>query len=398
MSTAKPHFTIKNRFQKLSEQKGIFYKDILSKKILKDICKRITGSTDYSVQFDDDVNEGRLATLEFKGSIYYISFSESDSIQGRNYFFQSFPTALVKYHQETNPNKNIFFYFLASDGKIETSYFTFMYRLMKTAGTNFLNEDEHLTNPIVPFNSVADIIVQRDLNRGKNRGNLSTYVTTDEDNILQIFGKTYGANKYETTLLCLAAHEITDNPIELYEIQEGNLRKLPKEARDVIINLGITVITSDLIIERDKEAFKENDSLRSPTYILNLLKKLGDKKCSMCDCEVPQIIHGAHIYPVATIKKVTNINQDGKLKLAIDGDNGIWLCNNHHKLFDLNILYVASNGRLKQKRKIELKHEQYIKGITIARQLHTDILTPTFIDYLDKRNKNLNAKEYSFVV
>ena len=164
---------------------------------------------------------------------------------------------------------------------------------MKTAGTRFLNE-EYLANPITPFNSVADIIVQRDLNRGKNRGNLSTYITTDEDDTLQIFGKTYGANKYETTLLCLAVNEVTDNRIELYEIQEGNLRKLPKDARDVIIKKGITIITSDLIIERDKEAFKENDSLRSPTYILNLLKKLGDKKCSLCDCEIPQIIQGAH--------------------------------------------------------------------------------------------------------
>lgn len=394
---AKPHFIINNIFQKLSKKKGIYYKNILPKKILKDVCERITGRTDYSVQFVDDVNDGRLATLEYKDTINYISFSESNTVQGRNYFFQSFPTALVKFHQEANHNKKIFFYFLAFDGKIETSYFTFMYRLMKTAGTNFLNEDEHLAKPIVPFNSVADIIAQRDLNRGKNRGNLSTYVTTDEDNTLQIFGKTYGANKYETTLLCLAIHEITDNPIELYEIQEGNLRKLPKDARDVIIKLGITVITSDLIIERDKEAY-ENDSLRSPTYILNLLKKLGDKKCSLCDCEIPQIIHGAHIYPVATIKKVTNINQDKKLRLAIDGDNGVWLCNNHHKLFDLNILYIASDGRLKQKRKIELKHEDYIKGITTDRQLHTDILTPTFIDYLDKRNKNLDAKEYSFVV
>ena len=395
---AKPHFIIKNKFQKLSEQKGIYYKDVLSKGILKDVCKRITGRTDYSVQFDDDINEGRLATLEYKGIINYISFSESDTIQGRNYFFQSFPTALVKYHQETNHNKRIFYYFLASDGKIETSYFIFMYRLMKTVGTSFLNEVEHLVNPITPFNSVADIIVQRDLNGGKNRGNLSTYVTTDEDNTLQIFGKTYGANKYETILLCLAIHEITDYRIEVYEIQEGNLRRLPKDARDAIIKLGITVITSDLIIERDREAYKENDSLRSPTYILNLLKKLGDKKCSLCDCEIPQIIQGAHIYPVATIKKANNINQDEKLRLATDRDNGIWLCNNHHKLFDINILYIASDGRLKQKRKIEINHEEYIRDVTINRQLHTDILTPTFIDYLNKRNRNLNAREYSFVV
>ncbi|WP_332912107.1 hypothetical protein [Algoriphagus boritolerans] len=129
---------------------------------------------------------------------------------------------------------------------------------------------------INPFNSVSDIIVQRDFNRGKNKGNASSYVTIDENGILQIFGKTYGANKYETTLLCLAIYAISSQPMELYEIQEKELIKLPKDARNVILSLGIKVITSNLILER--EEFENNDSLRSPTYIYNLLEKLGDKK------------------------------------------------------------------------------------------------------------------------
>jgi hypothetical protein len=395
---AKPHFIVKNKFQKLSKKKGIYYKDILSKNILRDVCKRITGRTDYSVQFVDDVNDGRLATLEYKGTINYISFSESGKIEGRNYFFQSFPTALVKYLQETNRNKRIFFYFLKPDGNIKTPYFSFMYRLMKTAGTVFLNEVAYLSNAIAPFNTVDDIIAQRDLNRKKNRGNASTYITIDENNISQIFGKTYGANKYETALLCLAINRITTNPIEVYEIKEGGLIKLPKSAREIIVALGVSVFTSNLVIEQDREQFETNDSLRSPTYLYNLLEKLGDKKCSLCNCEIPQIIQGAHIYPVASIKRANNLSQDQKLDLAIDGDNGIWLCNNHHKLFDINVLYIASDGRLKQKIEIEINHEEYIKDITINRQLSTDTLTPKFINYLNKRNRNLNVSEYSFVV
>lgn len=389
---AKPHFTIKNKFQKRSE----LYEDILTDTILRDVCQKITGKADYTVNFDDTgYNKGRLATLEYRGKINYISFSEFE-IASRNSFFQSFPSALVKYHQENNSNKKIYFYFLTPDGNIETSYFTFMYRLMKTAGTEFLNEDEHLGSEIAPFNSVADIIAQRDLNRGKNRSNASTYVTIDENDILQIFGKTFGANKYETTLLALAIHRVTPYHMELYEIQEGNLKRLPEDARNVIVALGINVITSDLILERRE--FETNNSLRSPTYLYNLLEKLGDKKCSLCNCEIPQIIQGAHIYPVASIKRANNINQDQKLELAIDGDNGIWLCNNHHKLFDINILYIASDGRLKQKIEIDINHEDFIKEITINRQLPTDILTPTFIDYLNKRNRNLSVIEYSDVV
>ena len=391
---AKPHFIIKNKFQKLSEQKGVFYKDVLSKVILKDVCKRVTGRTNYSVQFDDDINEGRLAKLEYKGFINYISFFEVD-VKSRNSSFQSFPTALVKFHLEPNPNKRIFFYFLPFDGSIETPYFVFMYRLMKTAGTVFLNESDYLTNAIIPFNSISDIIAQRDLNRRKNKGNASTYVTIDENDTLQIFGKTYGANKYETTLICIAIQRITDFKMELYEIQEGNLKKLPKEAREVIVSLGINVITSDLILERQE--FEKNDSLRSPTYIYNLLEKLGDKKCSLCDCEIPQIIQGTHVWAVSSIKKVNNINLDKKLEFAVDGDNGMWLCNNHHKLFDMNVLLITDEGRVKYKSNIRKNDSDFICDITSNYKIPDETLTTQFLQYLDKRNSIFNENLYSFI-
>jgi hypothetical protein len=270
-----------------------------------------------------------------------------------------------------------------------------MYRLMKTAGTVFLNETDYLTNDIAPFNSVTDIIAQRDLNRIKNRGNASTYVTINDNDTVQIFGKTYGANKYETTLLCLAIHKITPYRMELYEIQEGNLRRLPEEARDVIAALGITVFPSDFTLERAE--FETNDSLRSPTYTYNLLEKLGDKKCALCGCEIPQIIHGAHIWPVASIKRVNNINLDQKIQSAIDGDNGLWLCNNHHKLFDINILLITQEGRVKHKLDISPNHRSYIRNITVNSQITDKILTTNFLQYLERRNSSLNERHYCLI-
>ncbi|SEG23729.1 HNH endonuclease signature motif containing protein [Algoriphagus boritolerans] len=387
-----PHFTIKNHFQKRHE----LYEEILTKEILKDICKKITGQNKFTVTFDNiGYNIGRLATLEFNGNIAYVSISEFE-IKSRNSFFQSFPSALVKFHEETNSNKAIFFYFLKPNGKINTAYFIFMYRLMKTAGTIFLNEHDHLGISINPFNSVSDIIVQRDFNRGKNKGNASSYVTIDENGILQIFGKTYGANKYETTLLCLAIYAISSQPMELYEIQEKELIKLPKDARNVILSLGIKVITSNLILER--EEFENNDSLRSPTYIYNLLEKLGDKKCCLCSCEIPQIIQGAHIWPVASIKRNSALNNDLKLKHAINGDNGLWLCNNHHKLFDINLLYISKDGKISYKTDIEQSHEDFVINFIANKQLPKEILTPEFISYLEKRNSLLESTDYTLII
>jgi hypothetical protein len=389
----KPHFVIKNKFQKRSEQ----YKDILTKKILTEVCEKVTGRKDYTVTYDNTgYNVGRLAKLEYNDSVNYISFSEFE-IEGRNSFFQSFPSALVQFYQEKNRKKKIFFYFLPPDGNIQTPYFIFMYRLMKTAGTVFLNEKSYIKNSIATFSSVSDIIAQRNFNRGKNKGNASTYITVDEDSVAQIFGKTYGASKYETALLCLAIHQITINPIEIYEIKEGGLNKLPASAREIILSLGVSVITSNLVIKKDKEEFEKNDSLRSPTYIHNLLEKLGEKKCSLCKCEIPEIIQGAHIWPVSSIKKINSLTPDKKLQLAIDGENGLWLCNNHHKLFDSNILFITDKGRVKYKLAVIKDHEDYISDITKNYQVPTEIRTRTFVQYLHKRNSRLNEKAYSFI-
>ena len=182
--------------------------------------------------------------------------------------------------------------------------------------------------------------------------------------------------------------------MELYEIQEGDLRQLPRDARNVILSLKINVITSGLILER--EEFEKNDSLRSPRYIYNLLGKLGEKKCSFCDCEIPQVIQGAHIWNVASIKKVKNISLEAKIQHATDGDNGLWLCNNHHKLFDINMLYIMSDGRLKFKTNIQANYEEYLRTFSVNSRLSNQVLTPKFIEYLGKRNRLLDERQYSF--
>lgn len=385
-------FKIKRNFQR----RDFTYEDILTNDVLLDVCQKLTGQDDFVIEWDDEgYNKGRLAKLEFNDSSFYISFSEME-VLSRNSFFQSFPSALTQFLLETNPNKSLNFYFLPPDrDAIETNYFVFMYRLMKTVNTIFLNETLYLSRVYPPFNSITDIIINRDSNRGRNPGNASTYAAIDETDSLQIFGKTYGANKYETILLTLAFNNVSEYPIEVYEIQEGNLSILPEPGRQLIINSGIRVITSDLVLERSE--FETNDSLRSPTYLYNLLDKLGHKKCSLCDCEIPQIIQGAHIWPVASIKRTNELNLETKIQHAINGDNGLWLCNNHHKLFDINLLYISPDGRLKYKTNIEQIHEEYLRDFTIYRQLPNEILTPNFIEYLDKRNRLLDERQFSYV-
>ncbi len=367
---------------------------MLSDEILEDICFKITGQSVFTVSYTDETNEGQLATLTFEGNNFYIFlFQKKDS---RNACFQSFPTALLKSLNDSQ-SRGVFCYFLPlaeeEIPRIKTNYFKFMYRLMKTVGTNFINELLLVPYTIQPFQTVEDIILAKNNIRGRNSGNNSSYITKSTDDVIQVFGKLYGANKYETSLLCIAIYRVSYNNIELFEIEEGNLRKLPKIARDYLLSLErFSVVNATITLEESE--FRENNSLRSPRYIYNLLEKLGDKKCALCECEIPQIIQGAHIWPVADIKMNNNINQDEKLAHAINGNNGLWLCNNHHKLLDTHIIRLFDDNSIKHKVTLSERQSNYLNEVTTVRELSEDIINPEFSQYLILRNEHIPEEEY----
>jgi hypothetical protein len=389
-----PHFAIKNRFQQFTRT-GQLYNNLLSNDILGDICLRITGLADFTISYTDETNEGQLATLTFGADNFYIFlFQKKD---GRNASFQSFPTTLLKSLNDDQSN-GVFCYFLPlaeeEVPRIKTDYFKFMYRLMKTVGTNFINEELLEPFTIQPFQTVEDIILAKNNIRVRNSGNNSSYITKSAEDVIQVFGKLYGANKYETSLLCIALYRVTNNSIELFEIEEGNLRKLPRVTRVYLLSLErFSIVNATITLEESE--FRENDSLRSPRYIYNLLEKLGDKKCALCDCEIPQIIQGAHIWPVANIKVDNSINQDEKLSHAINGDNGLWLCSNHHKLLDTNIIRLFNDSSVKIKTTLSDSQRNYLNEVTTVKEISNDIVNENFFEYLTKRNQNIPEEMYA---
>jgi len=364
---------------------------------LADVCKRITGQSKYTCEFIDATNIGRLAVLKYGDSIAYVSFSEL-VIRSRNASFQSFPSALSRCILDKNDNSKIYYYFLPeTEGNFETTYFMFMYRLMKTAGVNFLNLDEYVQQPILSFSSPDDIIASKDAMRSANPGNKSTYLTRGEKSQIQIYGKTYGAGKYETTLICVAISNIATSKVELFEIEEGGLKALPKTSKDAIDALGvIKIFRSNKEIEN--AAFIQNDSIRSPRYIYNLLEKWGDKKCAFCDCEIPQIIQGAHIWPVAEIKREDGLNHDEKVSRATDGENGLWLCENHHKLFDTGILALSENGEILHLAQLNDTNTEFLMKITTNTSIAADSITEEMLGFLANRNLEISSADYVNVV
>jgi hypothetical protein len=374
-----PHFVIVNNPQK----GGYKYVDILTDTVLQDVCRLTTGCNEYTVEFiDTGYNKGRLAALYFQDETIYISFSETGTITARNSFFQSLTTAFRIYSGSISKAR-ICFYFLPFEGNVETNYFMYMYRLMATVGVEFLNAPSLLSLNIKPFTTVDDIIAIREMNTRKNRGNNSTYITRGMNGIVQIYGKTYGASKKETALMCIAVSKLAQQ-VELYEICEQNLSALPETDLAVIKNIGnVQIIQTDYTMERKE--FEENNSLRSPLFKYNLLEKLGPKRCALCDCKIPELIEGAHIWPVHDIKKAFGISLDKKIEYATDGDNGIWLCENHHKLFDEGFIIINSEGIVQYDGTMKDEYLKFIVWATTITAIKREILTEKFGEFLTRR-------------
>lgn len=388
MKKNKPHFVIINNPQK----KSYTYSSILTPQILQDVCKSTTGCAEYTYEFDnatDVYNKGRLAKIKYLNKIIYISFSQHGKIIARNSFFQSVTTALTQYYYDDERGK-IYYYFLPFEGNIETPYFMFMYRLMITAGIQFLNPNV-LQQQIAPFTTIDDMILARDKLRNLRNNNHSTYITKsfDKTNVnIEIYGKTYGANKKETTLICLAISTLSN--AKLYEICDQNLCTLPEPDLNAIRSCNnIEIIPTDQRME--KTFLLDNNSLRSPRFTCNLLEKLGAKKCTFCNCSIPELISGAHIWPVSSIKQKTSLNLKKKIEYATDGDNGLWLCENHHKMLDRNLIKIIETGELKYRSNLDEKIIKFIKETTTITKIEEKIIVSNFIKYLKERNK-LNPK------
>ena len=85
----KPHFIIKKELQK-SSVTGIYFKDIITETILKDVTKKITNQESFTVEFVDNdysddflpksYNKGRMAIMFYKDIVNFISFSEKEIV------------------------------------------------------------------------------------------------------------------------------------------------------------------------------------------------------------------------------------------------------------------------------------------------------------------------------
>lgn len=369
------------------------YDRILTEEILRDICVKVTGQADFSVIRDTSAyNKGRLVTIEYGDLKSFVSLSEV-SVEGRNQSVQSIPTAINLYYADSNPNKRLYYYFMPHNGNYFTDYHLLYFRLLKTAGVVFLNLLDYYPADINAFEDVDEVIDERNDNRENNKSNNSSFVSKTSDKV-QIYAKTYGASKYESTLLAIAVAAITDRPIDLYNICEQNLTRLPQSSLNTLNALG-NISIHDTSITLEKRVFisqARNNEFRSPIYQRNLLQRLGRKHCALCGCGIAEIIQGAHVWGVAEIARDDHFSDDRKFDHAISGENGLWLCQNHHKLFDSHYLSFDMDGHVLIPSNLRAEDGRFICAITESDSLADWVLTDNFKWYLSQRN---SIRDYS---
>lgn len=106
------------------------------------------------------------------------------------------------------------------------------------------------------------------------------------------------------------------------------------------------------------------------------------KKCALCGCKIERIIQAAHIYPVADIRKRHDLDFSAKFKLAVDGDNGIWLCENHHKLFDSGLIWLEE-GKLCISRKLNSDDLLFVKQVTTIEEIEPRFINERMLAFFD---------------
>ncbi|MBQ3419703.1 MAG: HNH endonuclease [Erysipelotrichaceae bacterium] len=368
----------------------------LTNTILDDISYRILKSTDYDVEWREYRIVGRMIKLIDGNDIHYIALSANGELTARNSQLQSVPTALSQYlaeqkNSKDGKNRKFYFYFLPQHGNNQTDYLKFMYRLMVTTGVIFLNREfglPHFT-PLA-FSSVKDLIRSRNDLRSRNSGNKSTYVT-DEGTCYHIYGKTFGANQKETSLFCISISAITDKPVKLYQIIDNDSEKISDNDVEAIKIYSTNNSKYSFEIMDDTLEFDDGDSdtvkdkLRSPKFIYNLLSKFdGEKKCVLCGCKIEEVVQAAHIYPIASIRKRSDLTFDRKFELATDGDNGIWLCENHHKLFDRGLIWFEE-GKICISDELEDENIVFVKQITTIDTIEPQYINDKMLAYFDLR-------------
>ena len=87
---------------------------------------------------------------------------------------------------------------------------------------------------------------------------------------------------------------------------------------------------------------------------------------------------------MASIRKRDDLEFEEKFKLAVDADNGMWLCENHHKLFDSGIIWFE-DGKLVISHKLNTEDLMFVKQVTTIEEIEPQYINERMLAFFDIR-------------
>ncbi len=374
-------------------------KNILNDDILEDICKRSFNDNEYRIEYEKRSN-GRYIRLEKNNEVHYVCLSANkEEYNGRNSFLSQYlGTAFCRYEAAKEENKKMEVYLLMKSSEAFTAYQKFIYRCCKTLKINLLNLDEI----IFPFSTYKEMKNVRSLTSDRNTSNNASYFS-DTGDFIEFFAKCYGANGKESVFMAMVVKQLTDKRIVIYQVEDNGQKSLTGPDKKILLSNGFE-FGEDIISEefnRVNLEAPEKDLRDQPAFRLNLLKKYGDKKCYLCDCDIDSMIIASHIHRVTDIKNDSTLADEEKKKQIIDGDNGLWLCANHDKLFEYGLIYfddqkLLISNRLNEEQKEFVKNTTSKLSLSNTEESRVDDEMPYEItDFnIEDRDFNDNMKHY----
>ena len=278
------------------------------------------------------------------GSIHYACLSnpENDSRNARLMQFAS--PAYVDYEKDESDNKSFDIYIIRPSHNDRTDYAKLFYRCFVTMGINILNLDELQLADISPFNSYEDLKSYRDRTSDRNSHNRQTFFVDESNEYadqISIYGKTFGANAMESFIFAITLAKIASKKVVFYQVLDNGSSALSDAQREVLKNEGVEFGENINLLPsgRATPSSTRDTSRNTPVFHYNLLEKYGEKRCYVCGCDMEHMIIGSHIERISDINHNVNYNDAEKSRRATDGDNGLWLCANHDKMFEYGIIY-----------------------------------------------------------
>jgi len=334
--------------------------------ILQNVCNYIFNTTEYETE-SENRRTGRYIKIknDETNEVHYVCFSNPNNNSRNAHLMQFVSPTYVEFYNDNSENKHLDIFLINPSGNDRTDYIKMFYRCFITIGINILNLNDLGITGIVAFNSYEDLKSYRNQTSGRNTHNRSTYFTDDDEQI-SIYGKTFGANAMESFIFGLTIKKIVEKLVVFYPVLDNESDSLSVEQRNILTSEGLTYGDS---IELSPTGFAKatrDTSRNTSVFHYNLLQKFGDKQCYLCGCDLEHLVVGAHIERITDIDHNTSYTPDQKSERATDGDNGLWLCANHDKMFEYGIIYF----------------EQYIMrvGAFISEQLQQNFIEKSVFD------------------